>query len=1376
MSGPSTSSATIDEDKRRRFEQAWREGSPPQLEQWVGELAGPTRLATLEELVLIDMEMRWKAQRGPAPTTAPPQSVESYLERFPELRQAAIVLRLAKQEYLMRQHFGDRPSASEFQARFPQVVMTDTVLEDTTANAAPARSGGPPQTVGRYRPLRLHARGGLGEVLVAQDEELHREVALKRIQDRHAGDPESRRRFLREAEITGRLEHPGIVPVYGLIQDESGQAYYTMRFIQGESLKEAIEHFHSLDPATEATARRLALRQLLGRFVTVCATIAYAHDRGVVHRDLKPANIMLGKYGETLVVDWGLAKVLELIDGASQLGRSRPLRLSSEDSADDMTQTGSVLGTPAFMSPEQASGHGERVGPASDIYSLGATLYVLLTGKSPFSESSIEATLDKVRRGVFPPPRQIKKEIAPALEAICLRAMAVQPENRYDSARALADDIEKWLADEPVAAYREPLGQRVARWSRRHRTLVSTALVAAFLVLASAVGGVIIWTSQEAERQKEEFARKEAETRRQEAELRAKTQAAQYLSDLRKATEADQKLAEAELQAGRFESANNILKQAIARLAEEKLLPELQAELTRRQAKTEAIVAFYAHSGEAEQIIAEENNAEAKVEAKSTLALEALKVFDHERWWQELPDEGLTPSQKEAFLRDVYRELMLLAAVQAKRGVENFASSENAPFYKASLATIERLHRYRPSRSGEIIAYFCHWGLRQPDKAPPLKIKEPTGSVDAHYLGLLHYWISLKDYQAKPDPITSFALAQATAFTGVDFQNPLAAAERYLRQAARLEPAHYWTSFWLAMTLATAGKFSEAELAANTCASLRPHYRVNYELRVSLLRFQAASEQDAGRKKAMLQEALAALDERDRLHPPTSTTHQLRGQLHKTMGNIPTALACYADAIKADSEVAYLYTERGEIYLEQNEPDKAIADMDQAIRLNPKLPLPYTLRGEALVLKNEVKRALADFDQTLKLQPRFARAYNGRGNAYLQLGDYAKAAAEYTSAIKIFPQYAIYYSNRAQAYISLGDGNKALADCQEGLRREPKNAFLFCLRGEAHVLLGLDAQALADFDQALQLDSTLARAQSGRGNVYYHQNNIDLALKAYSAAIGLAPQVGMYRASRGACYLRRGELDKALADLDKAIQLDSNYVPAWQLRGEVHQARKNWKEAAADFTRAIELDPKGALHYQYRATSCAELGDWAGAGADLDVVLKLTPTDHTAKYWRALLFLHAGNDKAYRDLADGIFRELAAKKDPALTRQLLGLCLLRPDPKWDWGPILPLAEKAAQEARRDPQVLALWGTALYRAGKWKEAYEPLASALDLQSVDAWLHELLLAMTHARLDQKEQARKHYDSALQARKKLTQPAWHVRVLQELLFGEADKLLTR
>ncbi len=285
--------------------------------------------------------------------------------------------------------------------------------ESTQADTGPDRSAA--YSVGsitshgqRFRVLRPHARGGLGAVFVALDTELHREVALKTILDRHADDPTSRARFLLEAEVTGGLEHPGIVPVYGLGTYDSGRPYYAMRFIKGDSLKVAIEAFHDDDALRHDPGRRsLGLRKLLRWFTDVCDAIEYAHSRGVLHRDIKPGNIIVGEHGETLVVDWGLAKAQGRPDAESS--DERPL-LPSSASGSSETLPGRALGTPAYMSPEQARGDLEHLGPRSDVYSLGATLYCLLTGKPPF-EGGVVGVISAVQRGAFPPPRSVVPSI-----------------------------------------------------------------------------------------------------------------------------------------------------------------------------------------------------------------------------------------------------------------------------------------------------------------------------------------------------------------------------------------------------------------------------------------------------------------------------------------------------------------------------------------------------------------------------------------------------------------------------------------------------------------------------------------------------------------------------------------------------------------------------------------------------------------------------------------------------------------------------------------------------------------------------------------------------------------------------------------------------
>lgn len=335
---------------------------------------------------------------------------------------------------------------------------------------------------GRYRVLRPLASGALGEVSVALDQELKREVALKQIKPRHADSPEHRGRFLLEAELTGHLEHPGTVPVYSLGEGDDGRPYYAMRLIRGETLGDAINAFYGSD-ASDAD-RTIAFRKLIRRFITVCETIDYAHSRKILHRDLKPSNIMVGRFGETLVVDWGLAKLVGRAEGESSNDAEVGLHTLSSSGTSSETLPGSAVGTPAYMSPEQAEGRVQAMTAASDVYSLGATLYVLITGRPPFDGKDLGSILKQVAAGSFPRPRAVAPSVSRPLESICVKAMSRNADDRYQSARELADDLERWLADEPVTADQEPAIERVGRWSRKHRPAVAAV---AGLLLASVV-------------------------------------------------------------------------------------------------------------------------------------------------------------------------------------------------------------------------------------------------------------------------------------------------------------------------------------------------------------------------------------------------------------------------------------------------------------------------------------------------------------------------------------------------------------------------------------------------------------------------------------------------------------------------------------------------------------------------------------------------------------------------------------------------------------------------------------------------------------------------------------------------------------------------
>jgi serine/threonine protein kinase len=333
----------------------------------------------------------------------------------------------------------------------------------------------------RYTLTRLHAQGGLGKVWLAHDGDLRREVALKEILPERAGNPETWRRFLKEAQITGQLEHPNIVPVYELSRrKEDDQPFYVMRFVRGQSLLDAIRDFHR--NLAGKPPKRLALQTLLGAFLKICDAVAYAHSRGVVHRDLKPENIILGGFGEVIVLDWGLAKLVDQPEAGRAVER---ISITSDDVAD---KTHGHMGTPSYMAPEQVEQKHDVIDGRTDVYALGAILFEILTGHPPAEGTCTAEVFEKIRSGRIPRARQIDPAVPRALEAVCSKALAVDRAQRYATPTDLANDVRRWLADEPVSAWREPWSNRAHRFMRRHRSGVFASTCT--LIIVSLVLGI----------------------------------------------------------------------------------------------------------------------------------------------------------------------------------------------------------------------------------------------------------------------------------------------------------------------------------------------------------------------------------------------------------------------------------------------------------------------------------------------------------------------------------------------------------------------------------------------------------------------------------------------------------------------------------------------------------------------------------------------------------------------------------------------------------------------------------------------------------------------------------------------------------------------
>jgi serine/threonine-protein kinase len=461
------------EEALQRFERAWANGERPEIDAYLLSCAAG-RGAALIEFVHTDLEYRIKAGEA--------ARVGEYLGRYPELLQdLPAVLELITTEYKLRRRREPGLTPDEYFERFPayreelsaqlspsgaegQGQTSEQVKQPSTVRRVPPDANGGPTgaspCIAGYEVLGQLGRGAMGVVYQARQVKLNRLVALKMILTGAQATPEELRRFQVEAEAVARLQHPHIVQIHE-IGEQAGLPYFSLEYVAGGSLARQL----ASTPQPAVQAARLVQ--------TLAGAVHYAHQKGIVHRDLKPANILLTAELSPKITDFGLAKLL--------------------DSGRDQTWSGAFLGTPCYAAPEQADGRTRNIGPATDVYALGAILYELLTGRPPFLGESKVDTLLQVKTQEPVPPRRLQPKVPPDLETICLECLHKEPARRYATAAALADDLHRFLNDEPIRARPVSRAERLGRWCRRNPKVASLAALLGLVVLCATPTVTVLW-------------------------------------------------------------------------------------------------------------------------------------------------------------------------------------------------------------------------------------------------------------------------------------------------------------------------------------------------------------------------------------------------------------------------------------------------------------------------------------------------------------------------------------------------------------------------------------------------------------------------------------------------------------------------------------------------------------------------------------------------------------------------------------------------------------------------------------------------------------------------------------------------------------------
>jgi serine/threonine protein kinase/tetratricopeptide (TPR) repeat protein len=965
-------------------------------------------------------------------------------------------------------------------------------------------------TVPGYDILAELGRGGMGVVYKARDRRLQRLVALKMVlAGAHVGGA-GLARFRAEAESVAKLTHVNIVQIYETGEHE-GRPFFSLEFVDGGSL----EHRMAESPTSPRAAAQL--------IETLARAMQVAHERGIIHRDLKPANILLAKLGsESSIVRSRGADVQSLppdhwsrttIPKIADFGLAKQV-----DDDSSQTKSGTILGTPSYMAPEQAQGKTREVGPAADIYALGTILYELLVGRPPFRAGSPIDTIRQVVEQEPVPPRQLEPRVPLDLETICLKCLEKVPARRFATAGELADDLRRFIDGHPVLARPTPGWERAWKWAKRRPAVVALLAVSTLAVLSMVL--FIAWHNVSLRGKLAIAIADERRARQGELDALAKNRLTVLQQEGQKLYDS----ARVAVAAGDWNAARLDLEKALVTVGGEAGLESMKAPaealLQKVNNELSVVAARQASDQRYRSYVAQRDDAQflgtlytgmdlaANLQAARASVERALGVYGVLAGHDGRPrfDEYQSDAQRVEILQDCAGLLLILAETEA-RSSSQASPADKEQYLRKALSYVEQARRLGAPRRA--------FGLR---RARYLRLLSQEAEANQAELAA----------EATPlgDVVDHFLLADE-----LYRREQFAAAIKEFDHVLAQKPGHFWAQYLNALCLLRQQRPAEARALLSACMAQRSDFVWLYLLRgFAHEELQAWAEADADFQKA----AAIARDDNARYVLAVN-----RGVLHIRTGRFGDAINELNAAIKLKPNAYQAFVNLAQAYRGQGSLAKALEPLQRAIELEPGLAHLYRLRARLYLERNEPDLALADFDRAIEHQdaagPVQVDDHIERGRLLLSSGKYTAALASFDRALAVNRDHARAQRLRAEALFRLGRFRDAIEAFDHYLRTGKPLESVYRGRGLARAELGQFPGAIDDFTKALELRPTSA-VQAFRGWTHLVVDAPKLALRDFELAIELDPHNGDAYNGRGLARVRLGRHREAAVDAEEALR------------------------------------------------------------------------------------------------------------------------------------------------------------------------------------------------------------------------------------------------